>query len=106
MARSFDHFVGAGEHGRRRDVETARAATRRFYSSVCVPRKVPQLAQEGFGIFSKMLHGNPRRILGQALLLPSACRSSDRLMHCEEPLRFFDLGKFGARVKAVEGGNE
>jgi hypothetical protein len=39
-------------------------------------------------------------------LLPSACRPSDRLMHCEEPLRFFDLGKFGARAEAVEGGNE
>ena len=95
-----------GEQGRRRDVETARAAKRRFYSSVCVLRKVPQPAQEGFGILSKMLLRNPRRSLGQALLLPSACRPSDRLMHCEEPLRFFDLGKFGARVEAVEGGNE
>jgi hypothetical protein len=24
----------------------------------------------------------------------------------EEALRFFDLGKFGARVEAAEGGNE
>ena len=36
----------------------------------------------------------------------SACQPGGGLMHCEEPLRFFDLRNFGSYVEADEGRNQ
>src|SRR5215510_14070003 len=107
----FDHFVGAGEHGPRRDVETACTAKRRFHSSppACLSLRTwqfPRLAQEGFGIFQRRCVETPDEA-GQALppnYEPSACRPCDRLIFVRRCRASSTSGSSAAALKPSRAG--